>query len=118
MEHRLHRRGRDNLGIGEPYTLEWTGRWSIDDIRLSTTPMASRLTLAVPAEATAEECVAGTLTLVDSYNSAAALAPYDVDVLLTLPTGAGACRGRQLQPEHATGHDSQRASDVDCLSPV
>ncbi|OJH33963.1 hypothetical protein BON30_45730 [Cystobacter ferrugineus] len=78
--------------VGEPWTDQgfFTGSIDFDDVRVSATPMASRLRLQQPMDAGASPgCIAVNVSLRNSATGALAPAPYDTEVSLSTTTGEG-----------------------------
>ncbi|MBK7865419.1 MAG: hypothetical protein IPJ65_43845 [Archangiaceae bacterium] len=79
------------LGVGAAWsdTRATTGTIDVDDVRLSCSPPASRLTVSAPATIARGGCTAVTVGLVDSSGAPAA-APYPVTVALSISGAATA----------------------------
>lgn len=78
--------------VGEPWsdTGAFTGSFDFDDVRVSASPMASRLGLQRPVAASESSgCLAVDVSLRASATGALAPAPYDVEVALAVNGGAG-----------------------------
>ncbi|WNG25794.1 LamG domain-containing protein [Cystobacter fuscus] len=80
------------LQVGEPWTDQgfFTGSIDFDDLRVSAVPMASRLQLQRPADAsTSSGCIAVDVSLRSSATGALAPAPYETEVSLATTAGEG-----------------------------
>ncbi|MFY0575322.1 hypothetical protein ACN28S_14005 [Cystobacter fuscus] len=80
------------LQVGEPWTDQgfFTGSIDFDDLRVSAVPMASRLQLQRPADAsTSSGCIAVDVSLRSSASGALAPAPYETEVSLATTAGEG-----------------------------
>ncbi|WP_395847020.1 LamG-like jellyroll fold domain-containing protein [Cystobacter fuscus] len=94
------------LQVGEPWTDQgyFTGSIDFDDLRVSAAPMASRLRLQRPADAsTSSGCIAVDVSLRNSATGALAPAPYETDVSLSTTAGEG-----QFHTEKACGSPVER----------
>jgi hypothetical protein len=80
----------EQLRVGEPWTDtgSFVGSIDMDDVRVSASPMASRLELRLPEEAKSG-CIAVAVSLRASSEEALAPAPYEVPVTLGIPQGGG-----------------------------
>lgn len=80
----------EQLRVGEPWTDtgSFVGSIDVDDVRVSASPMASRLKLRLPEEAKSG-CIAVAVSLRASSEDALAPAPYEVPVTLGIPQGSG-----------------------------
>ncbi|WP_157774873.1 LamG-like jellyroll fold domain-containing protein [Melittangium boletus] len=82
----------DRLVVGEPWsdTGTFVGSLDFDDVRVSTSPMASRLGLQRPQDTGASSgCIPMDVSLRDSATGAPAPAPYETEVALSTVAGAG-----------------------------
>ncbi|WNG49846.1 hypothetical protein F0U60_41315 [Archangium minus] len=82
----------NRLVVGEPWADkgEFIGTLDFDDVRVSTTPMASRLELRRPGDGeTSSGCIAVDVSLQSSVSEAPAPAPYTMMVALAVTEGAG-----------------------------
>ncbi|WP_257459586.1 LamG-like jellyroll fold domain-containing protein [Archangium lipolyticum] len=78
--------------MGEPWadSRTFTGTLDFDDVRVSATPMASRLVLRWPVDAaTSSGCIPLEVSLRSSATGAPAPAPYETEVALAVTAGAG-----------------------------
>ncbi len=80
----------EQLRVGEPWsdTGAFIGSIDVDDVRVSASPMASRLELRLPEEAKSN-CIPVEVSLRASAENALAPAPYEVAVALSVPEGSG-----------------------------
>ncbi|HEX8537416.1 MAG TPA: LamG-like jellyroll fold domain-containing protein [Cystobacter sp.] len=80
------------IQVGEPWTDQgtFTGSIDFDDVRVSATPMASRLQLQRPEDTgVSSGCLAVDVSLRSSTTGALAPAPYETEVSLSTTAGEG-----------------------------
>jgi hypothetical protein len=79
------------LMLGNPWAndSQASGVYDFDDVRLSTTPMATQLTITPDPNTVVTNCIRLSVGLRDVVSEAAAPAPYDVTVALGVTGGSG-----------------------------